>query len=145
MAAPTPSRVAVFIAKTDIGVTRPSRYITANVIPSPIAPMATGAATETTVLKMSSRTSTTTGKVMISARLRSRLVYSLMSEKIAEPPVTQTSSSTSGIESRILGTSSSTSSRGMSKPAMANVVRPSGETRFGLPVAKKLSTLATPG
>ena len=76
----------MFIAKTDIGVTRPSRYITANVIPSPIAPMATGAATETTVLKMSSRTSTTTGKVIISARLRSRPVYSLMSEKIAEPP-----------------------------------------------------------
>ena len=127
----------MFIAKTDIGVTRPSRYITANVIPNPIAPMAMGAATETTVLKMSSRTSATTGKVMISARLRSRPVYSLMSEKIAEPPVTQTSSSTSGIESRIFGTSSSTSSNGMSNPAMAKVVRPSGETRFVLPVAEE--------
>ena len=28
---------------------------------------------------------------------------------------------------------------------MAKVVRPSGETRFGLLVAKKLSILATPG
>ena len=88
-------------------------------MPSPNSPMARGAATETTVRKMTSRARATRGKVMNSARLRSSPVYSLMSENMAEPPVSHTSSSTSGTMARIFGTSSRTSSRGMSRPTRA--------------------------